>query len=97
MLNYISVLILVGTWVEVGGGKRKCEELVEEEKGPKVLKSRSPMVPGSKGPRVPSPKDQYISKSHSNTSLTLRKVHLVLISFYLFFMLLNANQLTPQP
>ena len=30
------------------------------------------MVPGSKGP-----KDKYISKLHSNTSLTLKKVHLV--------------------
>ena len=60
-------------------------EVVEEGKGPKVLKTKSPKVSGSKGPRVPrstdtkvkGPKDQCISKSHSNTSLTLKKVHLV--------------------
>ena len=37
-------------------------------------------VQGSQGPGVPrsqSPKDQDISKSHSITSLTLKKVHLV--------------------
>ena len=50
--------------VEVGGGKRKYEEVVEEERGPRV-------------PRSQGLKDQDISKSHSNTSLTLKKVHLV--------------------
>ena len=36
--------------------------------------SKSPKVQGSQGP-----KDQDISKSHSNSSLTLKKVHLVYI------------------
>ena len=39
-------------------------------------------VGGGRGPRVPrsrGPKNQDISKSHSNTSLTLKKVHLVSI------------------
>ena len=39
---------------------------------------------GGRGPRVPSakgPEDQDISKSHSNTSLTLKKVHLVFSVF----------------
>ena len=64
------------------------EEVVEKGRGPKVLKSNSPKVPGSKGPWVlwsrgpkdswsKSPKDQDISKSYSNTSLTLKNVHLV--------------------
>ena len=38
------------------------------------------MVPRSNGPKVQEsqgPKDQDISKSYSNTSLTLKKVHLV--------------------
>ena len=48
----------------VGGGKRKYEEVVEEERGPRV-------------PRSLGLKDQDISKSHSNTSLTLKIVHLV--------------------
>ena len=39
-------------------------------------KSQGPMVPGSQGPK--GPKDQVISKSYSNRSLTLKKVHLVL-------------------
>ena len=47
-------------------------EVVEEGRGPKVLKSKSPKVSGSKGPE-----DQDISNSNSNTSLTLKKVHLV--------------------
>ena len=50
---------------EIGGGKRKYEEVVEEERGPRV---QSPWVP-----RL----DQDISKSHSHMSLTLKKVHLV--------------------
>ena len=33
----------------------------------------------SQDPRSRGPKDQDISKSHSNTSLTLKKVHLVQI------------------
>ena len=35
----------------------------------------------SQDPRSRGPKDQDISKSHSNTSLTLKKVHLVHIFF----------------
>ena len=38
------------------------------------------MLEEGRGPRVPrsrGPKDQDISNSHSNTSLTLKKVHLV--------------------
>ena len=58
----------------VGGHRRKYEELVEEGRGPKVLKSKSPKVSGSKGPE-----DQDISNSNSNTSLTLKKVHLVFL------------------
>ena len=41
------------------------------------------MLEEGRGPRVPrsrGPKDQDISKSHSNTSLTLKKVHLVVFS-----------------
>ena len=45
---------------------------MEEGRGPKALKSKSPKVQRSKGP-----KDQDILKSHSNSSLTLKKVHLV--------------------
>ena len=48
------------------------EKVVEEGRGPKALKSKSPKVQRSKGP-----KDQDILKSHSITSLTLKKVHLV--------------------
>ena len=51
---------------EIGGGKRKYEEVEEEERGPRVPRSRGP-------------KDKDISKSYSNTSLTLKKVHLVFI------------------
>ena len=47
----------------------KYEEVLEEGRGPRVL---GPGVPRSQGP-----KDQDISNSHSNTSLTLKKVHLV--------------------
>ena len=46
--------------------------MVEEGRGSKVQESQGPRVPKSKGP-----KDQDISKSHSNTSLTLKMVHLV--------------------
>ena len=51
----------------MGGGKRKYEELVKEGRGPRV--PRFKWFQGSK--------DQDISKSHSNMSLTLKKVHLV--------------------
>ena len=37
---------------------------------------------GSGVSRSQGPKDQDISKSHSNTSLTLKKVHLVLSSYH---------------
>ena len=52
--------------------------MVEEERGPKVLKSKNPKVQRSKGLKDPwsqGPKDQDISKSYSNTSLTVKKVH----------------------
>ena len=49
----------------VGGGQRS--------KSPKVQGFQGPGVPSSKGP-----KDQDISNSNSITSLTLKKVHLVL-------------------
>ena len=49
----------------VGGrDRRRYEEVLEEGRGPRV-------------PRSQGPKDQDISNSHSNTSLTLKKVHLV--------------------
>ena len=44
------------------------------------MRSKSPKVQGLQGPGVPrsqGPKDQDTSNSHSNTSLTLKKVHLV--------------------
>ena len=44
--------------------------VVEEVRAP-----QSPRVPRAKVPKVP--KDKTITKSHSNTSLTLKKVHLV--------------------
>ena len=43
-------------------------------------------VQESQGPRVPrsrGPKNQDISNSHSNTSLTLKKVHIVLLSSFI--------------
>ena len=52
--------------------------MVEEGRGKKI---ESPNVPGSQGLKVQGsqgPKDQDISKSYSNTSLTLKKVHLVI-------------------
>ena len=57
---------------EIGLGKRKYEEVQEEGSGPKVQESQGSRVLRSRGP-----KDQNISKSHSNTNLTLKKVHLV--------------------
>ena len=54
----------------VGGGKRS--------KSPKVQGFQGLVVPRSQGP-----KDQDISNSHSNTSLTIKKVNLVCwIHFY---------------
>ena len=50
----------------------KYEEVLEEGRGPRVPRSKGSKVQGSQGP-----KDQDISNSHSNTSLTLKKVHLV--------------------
>ena len=61
----------------------KYEEVLEEGAGPKVPRSKGSKVKGFQGPGVPKsqgPKDQDISNSHSNTSLTLKKVHLVLSS-----------------
>ena len=58
--------------MDVRGIMRKYEKVVEEGRGPKALKSKSPKDQRSKGP-----KDQDILKSHSNTSLTLKKVHLL--------------------
>ena len=46
-----------------------------------VLMPKSQKVPGSQGPRSQGPNDQDISKSYSNTSLTLKKVHLVSFIF----------------
>ena len=51
------------------------------------MQGRGPRVPRSKGSKVQGsqgPKDQDITNSHSNTSLTLKKVHLVL-SYNLFY------------
>ena len=47
-------------------------EVVEEGRGPKVQESQGLWVQRSKGPE-----DQDISNSNLNTSLTLKKVHLV--------------------
>ena len=50
-----------------------------------MKRSKSPKVQAFQGPGVPrsqSPKDQDISNSHSNTSLTLKKVHLVWFSLW---------------
>ena len=53
-------------------------EVVEEGRGPKVQESQGFWVQRSKGTE-----DQDISKSNSNTSLTLKKVHLVFCVFEL--------------
>ena len=50
----------------------KYEEVLEEGGGPRVPRSKGSKFQGSQGP-----KEQDISNSHSNTSLTLKKVHLV--------------------
>ena len=57
----------------------KYEEVLEEGGGPRVPRSKGSKVQGSQGP-----KDQDISNSHSNTSLTLKKVHLVPIILSLY-------------
>ena len=57
----------------------KYEEVLEEGRGPRVQRSKGSKVQGV--PRSQGPKDQDISNSHSNTSLTLKKVHLVLVVF----------------
>ena len=36
---------------EIGGGKRKYEEVVEEGRGPRVPRSRGLKVPESQGPK----------------------------------------------
>ena len=52
----------------------KYEEVLEEGGGPRVPRLKGSKVQGSQGP-----KDQDISNSHSNTSLTLKKVNLVYV------------------
>ena len=47
----------------------KYEEVLEEGGGPRVPRSKGSKVQGSKAPNI----------SHSNSSLTLKKVHLVLL------------------
>ena len=61
------------------------EEVFEEGRGPRVLRSKGSKVQGSQGP-----KDQDISNLHSNTSLTLKKVHLVFNISVHFNLLLKA-------
>ena len=63
--------------------RRKKVKEVKKSQGPRVSRSKGPKVQGSQGPGIPrprGPKDQDISNSHSNTSLTLKKVHLVILS-----------------
>ena len=36
----------------MGGGKRKYDEVVEEGRGSKVLKSKSPKFQGTHGPKI---------------------------------------------
>ena len=63
----------------VGGRDRRREEDV---RGSMRRYRRREEVQGFQGPgvlRSQSPKDQDISNSHSNMSLTLKKVHLVLV------------------
>ena len=50
-------------------------QVVGEGRGPNVQESKVPRVQRSKGSKLPGSQD--ISKSYSNTSLTLKKVHLV--------------------
>ena len=53
---------------------------MEEGRGPKVKGSKRSMCP--KDPWSQGQKDQDISESHSNTSLTLKKLHLVFAIFH---------------
>ena len=67
--------------MEVRRCKGKYEEVLEvleEGRGPRVPRSKGFKVQGSQGPRVQRT-DQDISNSNSNTSLTLKKVHLVFL------------------
>ena len=53
----------------------KYEEVLVEGRGPRDPRSKGSKVQGSQGPKVPRTK---ISQTqNSNTSLTLKKVHLV--------------------
>ena len=55
------------------------------------------MLAEGRGPRVPrsqGPKDQDISNSHSNTSLTLKKVHLVIFYYHKSLRLHGQNVAT---
>ena len=56
----------------MGGGRKKEEE--ETGGGKRKYEEET-----GEGPKSKSPKDQYMSKSNSNISLTLKKVHLVLM------------------
>ena len=60
------------------GGKRSQSPKVQQSQGQRVIRSKHPKDPRSQGP-----KDQHISESHSNSSLTLKKVHLVPFSGHL--------------
>ena len=51
--------------------------MVEEGRGKKIESSRVQTSQGLKVQGFQGTKDQDISKSYSNTSLTLKKVHLV--------------------
>ena len=64
-------------------------EVVEEGRGPKVQESQGLWVQRSKGPE-----DQDISNSNSNTSLTLKKVHLVLVFNSVCGLFLDNNYLS---
>ena len=57
----------------------KYEEVLVKGRGPRVLRSKSTKVQDF--PRSRGPKDQDISNAHTNTSLTLKKVHLVRLIF----------------
>ena len=65
-----------GPQEEVRGSMRRWwrREEVPNSKSPRVPRSKDLKDPGSKGPM-----DLDISKSHSNTCLTLKKVHLVIL------------------
>ena len=63
----------IGGWRMLGKKGEVCQGIP----GPKILKYKRPKVKVSVS-MSQCPKDQAISKSHSNTSLTLKKVNLVL-------------------